>query len=80
MNNQIERPETVDPTDLVTVANLASEASQAFNEQKLRWMIFNSERNGLAPALIRINNRVFIHRPTFCKWLALGSQNKRTAA
>lgn len=73
MEPQIEKPDVIDPADLVTVASLAAEAP-AFNEQKLRWLIFHAETNGLSPALVRVNNRVYIHRPTFGRWLAAGQK------
>lgn len=73
----IKAPESVEPADLVTIAKLAAEAPDAFTEQKLRWLVFNAESNGLAPAIVRINNRVFLHRPTLSKWLAKGNQKNR---
>lgn len=58
----------VDHRDLATVKQVAAEA-QFITVDTLRWWIFNSERNGLQPALLKIGKRVYIDRPLFNKWL-----------
>ena len=61
-----------DATELRTVRQLAEElrATGAFSEPSLRWLIFNSQTNGLDEALIRVGRRVFIDRQAFSNWLA----------
>lgn len=54
--------------DLRTVKQLVKEAP-FLTEQKLRWYIFHAESNGLAPAIVRISNRVYIDRRAFESWV-----------
>ena len=54
--------------NLKTVRQLA-EASPAFSEQSIRWLIFNSERNGLDTALVRVGRRVLVDTERFNEWL-----------
>jgi hypothetical protein len=53
---------------LVTVKQLA-EASPAFSEASLRWMIFNARTNGLNRALVKVGSRVLIDLGEFGFWL-----------
>ena len=54
--------------NLVTVKQLA-EASPAFTEASLRWMIFNAETSGLDRALVKRGRRILIDVPEFERWL-----------
>ncbi|MDE4063808.1 DNA-binding protein [Phaeobacter gallaeciensis] len=54
--------------DLRTVKQLVEEAP-FLTEQKLRWYIFNAESNGLASAIVKISNRVYIDRRAFESWV-----------
>ena len=54
--------------NLVTVKQL-SEASPAFTEASLRWMIFNAETNGLNRALVKRGRRILFDVPEFERWL-----------
>lgn len=54
--------------DLRSVRQLAAEVP-VFTEASIRWMIFNAPHNGLAPALVRVGDRVFIDRSLFEKWI-----------
>jgi len=56
------------PERLVTVKQL-SEASPAFTEASLRWLIFNSNANGLDRALLKVGRRVLIDLTEFERWL-----------
>ncbi|MCC7487283.1 MAG: hypothetical protein IT529_20095 [Burkholderiales bacterium] len=46
-----------------------SERFPAFSEPSLRWLIFNSQSNGLAQALVRVGRRVLIDEEKFTAWL-----------
>lgn len=54
--------------DLRTVKQLVNEAP-FLTEQKLRWYIFHAKKNGLAPAIVKISNRVYIDRYAFSAWV-----------
>ena len=54
--------------NLVTVKQLA-EASPAFTEASVRWMIFNAETNGLDQALVKRGRRVLVDVTEFERWL-----------
>ena len=58
----------MDYRNLKTVAQLA-ESSPAFTEASLRWMIFESETNGLNRALVKRGRRILIDVPEFELWL-----------
>ena len=54
--------------DLRTVKQLVAEAP-FLTEQMLRWYIFHAHTNGLASAIIKISNRVYIDRKAFQAWI-----------
>lgn len=54
--------------DLRTVKQLVTEAP-FLTEHMLRWYIFHAETNGLASAIVRISNRVYIDRIAFARWV-----------
>ncbi len=58
----------MDYRNLKTVKQLA-EASPAFTEASLRWMIFEAEKTGLNRALVKRGRRVLIDVPEFERWL-----------
>lgn len=58
----------VDYQELRTLKQLVAEAP-FLTEGKLRWWIFHAERNGLKPALIKIDGRLYVDRVEFNKWL-----------
>jgi len=62
--------------DLRSVRQLAKECP-VFTESSLRWLIFNSEENGLESSLVRIGRRVFIDLPRFEEWLREQQQEHR---
>ncbi len=53
---------------LRTVAQLAKELP-AFDEAAIRRLIFNSQENGLAHAIVHIGRNVFIDIRDFNRWL-----------
>ena len=58
----------VDCKDLRTVRQLADEIKFATANQ-LRCWIQNADKNGLKPALIKIQGRLFIDLREFNKWI-----------
>ena len=54
--------------DLRTVRQVA-EASPAFSEASLRWLIFNGESNGFAEVLVKVGRRVLIDVRKLDEWL-----------
>jgi hypothetical protein len=56
------------PENLRTVRQLAEECP-AFSQASIRWAIFHAQRNGLAPALVRVGRRVLIDKASFATWL-----------
>ena len=60
--------------NLRTVKQLAFEAKW-LSVGKLRWWIFHAETNGLLPAIVKIDGRIYIDLPEFWKWL----ESKRMA-
>ncbi len=55
---------------LRTVSQITRELP-AFTEASLRRLVFNSEHNGLARAIVRIGRRVYIDRELFEEWVEL---------
>lgn len=53
---------------LRTLRQLA-ERNPAFTEGALRWHVFNSKRNGLDSAIVRVGRRVLIDEQAFSHWL-----------
>lgn len=41
----------------------------AFSEPSLRALIFNAEKDGLAPAIVRVKRKVLIHELMFLRWI-----------
>ena len=56
--------------NLLTVKQVA-EASPAFSEASLRWLIFNSKENGFDSVIIRIGGRVLIDVSKIPAWVEL---------
>ena len=49
-----------------------------FSEGSLRWMIFNSEQNGLSPAVIHIGRRVLIDEAKFFSWIQSQQESRKS--
>lgn len=59
----------MDFKQLRTVKQLAAESGGVFTQGALRWMLFNSERNGLESAVVRVGRRVLVDADAFGRWL-----------
>jgi hypothetical protein len=66
--NAIEK-KTPDLCELRTIAQLAKEAP-AFSEARLRWIVFNAEKFGVEPAIVRAGRNVFIWPSKLAECLA----------
>ncbi len=53
---------------LRTVKQIA-EANPAFTEASLRWLIYQSDQNGLDEVLVRVGRRVLFDMEKFNEWL-----------
>jgi hypothetical protein len=54
--------------NLRTVKQIA-EASPAFSEASLRWLIFNADSNGFSEVLVKVGRRVLIDVRRLDEWL-----------
>ena len=54
--------------NLRTVKQIAAD-NPILTEGKLRWMVFNASKNGLATALVRVGGRVYVDVAAFNAWL-----------
>jgi len=61
----------MDFTNLKSVKQIA-EMNDAFTEGSLRWLIFNSESNGLERVLVRLGTRVYFDLAALEDWLEEG--------
>ena len=59
----------VDYKKLRTVKQIVENAAPIITEGKMRWWIFNADKNGLGKALIRIDGRLYIDVDAFNNWL-----------
>lgn len=63
--------------NLKSPSQLAAEGPLTIDQ--LRWLIFNAEGNGLAPAICRIGRRVYIDVDGFDAWLRVKNPGLRPA-
>jgi hypothetical protein len=56
---------------LRTVRQLAEDLKPtgSFTEASIRWLVFNSARNGFDSCIVRVGRKVFIDRLRFNAWL-----------
>lgn len=59
----------VDFKNLRTIKQLAAEAAPIFTEGKLRWWVYNADKNGLKVAIVRVGGRIYLDREAFNLWL-----------
>jgi hypothetical protein len=59
-----------DLSELDTVEELAARYPDKFNVSQLRWALRFREHTGLNAAVVKFGRRLYIHRPTFVRWLA----------
>lgn len=66
--------EAISLEDLYTVEALAAAHNKILTEAALRWQLRFREKNGLAPACVRVGKKLLIHRPRYERWLATGAK------
>jgi len=59
----------VDFKNLRTIKQLAAEAAPIFTEGKLRWWVYNADKNGLIVAIVRVGGRIYLDKEAFNSWL-----------
>jgi len=63
-------PEALPLDDLHTVEELARKHSRFLSVNTLRWQLRDREKNGLAPACVRIGKKLLISKTRYEQWLA----------
>ena len=63
--------------EFLTVKMLLDDPSCPFSEKALRFHIWKSGVNGLAPAIFRIGKKILIKRAEWIKWLEGHAQQKK---
>lgn len=58
-----------DLSELDTVDELAARYPDKFTKSQLQWQLRFRDMNGLDAAVVRLGRRLYLHRPTFMKWL-----------
>ena len=58
----------MDFQNLRTVKQIAN-SNPAFTEASLRWLIYNSDQNGIDQVLVRVGRRVLFDMDQFNDWL-----------
>jgi len=66
--------------DLHDIEGLASQYPRILSVQTLRWQLRDREKNGLAPACVRVGKKLLISKTRYEKWLAARAGNATRAA
>lgn len=56
--------------DLHDIEGLASQYPRILSVQTLRWQLRDREKNGLAPACVRVGKKLLISKTRYEQWLA----------
>lgn len=56
--------------DLHTIEELASKYPRTLTAYTLRWQLREREKNGLAPACVRVGKKLLISKTRYEQWLA----------
>lgn len=67
---QTQQPDTLPLDDLFTVQELASAYPKILSLYTLRWQLRDREKNGLAPACVRVGKNILISKTRYENWLA----------
>ena len=73
-------PEAMSLDDLHTVEELARKHSRFLSVNTLRWQLRDREKNGLAPACVRIGKKLLISKTRYEQWLASRAGNAARVA
>jgi len=63
-----------DLSELDTLDELAARYPEKFSKAQLQWQLRFRDENGLDAAVIKFGRRLYIHRPTFMRWLVSRQQ------
>lgn len=66
--------------DLHTVEEFASRYPHILSPYLLRWQLRDRERNGLAPACVRVGKKLLISKSRYEQWLASRAGSSADAA
>lgn len=66
--------------DLNTLEGLANQYPGILSVQTLRWQLRDREKNGLAPACVRIGKKLLISKTRYEQWLAARAGNAARCA
>jgi len=66
--------------DLHDIEELASKYPRILSVQTLRWQLRDREKNGLAPACVRIGKKLLISKTRYEQWLAARAGNAARVA
>lgn len=70
----------MDFKNLRTIRQLAEEAKDTgsfLTEGKLRWWVYNADKNGLRAVIVRVGGRIFLDKEAFNQWLESLKGNQR---
>ena len=63
-----------DLSELDTIDELTARYPDKFTKAQLQWQLRFREENGLDVAVVKFGRRLYIHRPTFMRWLVSRKQ------
>lgn len=63
-------PDALPLDDLYPIEGLASQYPRILTVQTLRWQLRDREKNGLAPACVRVGKKLLISKTRYEQWLA----------
>ena len=69
--------ETPKEKEFLTIPMLVADPTCPFSEKALRFHVWRSGVNGLAPAIFRIGRKILIKRSEWIKWLEGHAQQKK---
>ncbi len=75
-----ENKDCTTPKEYLTPKMLAEDPICPFSEKALRFHIWRSGINGLAPAIYRVGKKILIKRSEWIRWLESHAQKKRTGS
>ena len=67
---QAQQPDSLPLDDLFTIQGLVSKYPAILTEYTLRWQLRDREKNGLAPACVRVGRNLLISKSRYESWLA----------
>lgn len=75
-----QTPAALPLDDLYTVDELANKYPKILSVLTLRWQLRDREKNGLAPACVRVGKKLLISKTRYEQWLAARAGNAAQSA